>query len=91
MVEEEDVLLLGAESFWKGFDAKGPCLSQVILTRLPFENPGHPIMEAKNRKIGGGREKFLYGNHYSQSGDPFPSGDWPLDPLSYGYWGFIDS
>jgi len=48
MIEEQDVLLLGAESFWKGFDAKGPCLSQVIITRLPFENPSHPVLEAKS-------------------------------------------
>ena len=47
LIEEGDALLLGAESFWKGFDAKGPCLSQVIITRLPFENPSHPVMEAK--------------------------------------------
>ena len=47
LVEEGDALLLGAESFWKGFDAKGACLSQVIITRLPFENPGHPLLEAK--------------------------------------------
>ena len=47
LVDEGDVLLLGAESFWKGFDAKGACLSQVIITRLPFENPGHPLLEAK--------------------------------------------
>ncbi len=47
MIEEGDVLLLGAESFWKGFDAKGQCLSQVIITRLPFENPNHPLHEAK--------------------------------------------
>ena len=47
MLDEGDVLLLGAESFWKGFDAKGACLSQVIITRLPFENPGHPLLEAK--------------------------------------------
>ena len=47
MLDEGDVLLLGAESFWKGFDAPGPALSQIILTRLPFENPGHPILEAK--------------------------------------------
>ena len=51
MLEETDVLLLGAESFWKGFDAKGPALSQVIITRLPFENPNHPIMEAKNDRL----------------------------------------
>ena len=51
MMEEGDVLLLGAESFWKGFDAKGRCLSQVIITRLPFENPNHPIMEAKSELL----------------------------------------
>ncbi len=60
MLEEGDVLLLGAESFWKGFDAKGSCLSQVILTRLPFENPGHPIMEAKTERLEAeGKSSFL--------------------------------
>ena len=48
MIEEGDVLLLGAESFWKGFDAKGSCLSQLIITRLPFENPSHPLQEARS-------------------------------------------
>ena len=48
VIEEGDALLLGAESFWKGFDAKGSCISQVILTRLPFENPSHPLLEAKS-------------------------------------------
>jgi ATP-dependent DNA helicase DinG len=51
MIEEQDVLLLGAESFWKGFDAKGPCLSQVVITRLPFENPSHPVLEAKSELL----------------------------------------
>ena len=51
MIEEQDVLLLGAESFWKGFDAKGQCLSQVIITRLPFENPSHPVLEAKSELL----------------------------------------
>ena len=60
MMEEGDVLLLGAESFWKGFDAKGPSLSQVILTRLPFENPGHPIMEAKTERLEAvGKSSFM--------------------------------
>ena len=60
MLDEGDVLLLGAESFWKGFDAKGACLSQVILTRLPFENPGHPIMEAKTERLEAeGKSSFL--------------------------------
>ncbi len=40
-------VLFGTESFWTGIDVPGPALSQVIITRLPFENPGHPIAEAK--------------------------------------------
>lgn len=40
-------VLLGTDSFWTGFDMPGPALSQVILTRLPFENPTQPIAEAK--------------------------------------------
>lgn len=60
MIDEQDVLLLGAESFWKGFDAKGPCLSQVIITRLPFENPGHPVLEAKSELLSkAGKSSFM--------------------------------
>ena len=52
--------LLLAESFWKGFDAKGPCSSQVIITRLPFENPSHPVMEAKTEILAeAGRSSFI--------------------------------
>lgn len=43
-------LLLGTESFWTGVDVPGPALSQVIMTRLPFENPGHPVAEARSEK-----------------------------------------
>ncbi len=51
MIEDGDALLLGAESFWKGFDAKGACLSQVVLTRLPFDNPNHPLKEARAERV----------------------------------------
>ncbi len=40
-------VLFGTDSFWAGVDIPGPSLSQVILTRLPFENPTHPVVEAK--------------------------------------------
>jgi ATP-dependent DNA helicase DinG len=42
-----NAVLLGTESFWTGIDVAGPALSQVIITRLPFENPSHPIVEAR--------------------------------------------
>ncbi len=46
-VEAGNAVLLGTESFWTGFDVPGPALSQVIITRLPFEIPTHPIAEAR--------------------------------------------
>lgn len=41
-------VLLGTDSFWAGVDVPGQALSQVIIARLPFENPSHPIAEAKS-------------------------------------------
>ncbi|MGF1453204.1 MAG: ATP-dependent DNA helicase [Opitutales bacterium] len=46
-----NAVLLGAESFWTGFDVPGSALSQVILTRLPFEPPNHPVAEARAERI----------------------------------------
>lgn len=46
--EAGDGLLLGTDSFWNGVDVPGPALSQVIITRLPFENPTHPVAEARS-------------------------------------------
>lgn len=44
-------VLFGTDSFWTGVDVPGPSLSQVILTRLPFDVPTHPIAEAKSERI----------------------------------------
>lgn len=44
-------VLFGTDSFWTGVDVPGPALSQVIITRLPFENPGHPVSEARSEYI----------------------------------------
>ena len=43
-------ILLGTDSFWTGVDIPGAALSQVIVTRLPFENPSHPVAEARGEK-----------------------------------------
>jgi ATP-dependent DNA helicase DinG len=40
-------VLFGTESFWTGIDIPGPALSQVVITRLPFEPPHHPITQAR--------------------------------------------
>lgn len=55
MQETGNALLLGTDSFWTGVDVPGKALSQVIVTRLPFENPTHPVAEARAeryRKLG---------------------------------------
>jgi ATP-dependent DNA helicase DinG len=44
-------ILFGTDSFWAGVDVPGPSLSQVILTRLPFDPPTHPVAEAKSEWI----------------------------------------
>jgi len=44
-------VLFGTDSFWTGVDVPGPALSQIILARLPFENPGHPVSEARSEHI----------------------------------------
>ncbi|MDB6167347.1 MAG: helicase [Verrucomicrobia bacterium] len=44
-------ILFGTDSFWAGVDVPGPSLSQVIITRLPFDPPTHPIAEAKSEWI----------------------------------------
>jgi ATP-dependent DNA helicase DinG len=44
-------VLFGTDSFWTGIDVPGDALSQVIITRLPFEVPTHPVLEARTEWI----------------------------------------
>ncbi|MCF7927725.1 MAG: DEAD/DEAH box helicase family protein [Spirochaetales bacterium] len=40
-------VLLATSSFWEGVDAPGESLSIVVLTRLPFRVPSHPVARAR--------------------------------------------
>lgn len=40
-------ILFGADSFWEGVDLPGDTLQLLIVTRLPFEHPDRPLIEAK--------------------------------------------
>lgn len=44
-------VLFGAASFWQGVDVRGSALRNVIITRLPFDPPDRPIVEARGEKI----------------------------------------
>src|SRR6478609_2495216 len=46
-----NAVLFGTDSFWTGVDVPGTALSQVIITRLPFDPPTHPITEARCEHI----------------------------------------
>ncbi len=45
--ENPHSVLFGVDSFWSGVDVPGDALSNVIITRLPFVAPDHPLTEAR--------------------------------------------
>jgi len=44
---DERAVLFGTESFWQGVDVPGDALQNVIITKLPFSVPDHPLLEAR--------------------------------------------
>ena len=60
--EDTDSVLFGTSSFWEGVDVRGEALSNVVITKLPFEVPTHPVMEARVKQIKerGGNEFYEF-------------------------------
>ncbi|MEO9591673.1 ATP-dependent DNA helicase [Rhodopirellula bahusiensis] len=53
-------VLLGTDSFWQGVDVPGDALTNVVITKLPFSVPDHPLLEARLETI------------RARGGHPFP-------------------
>jgi ATP-dependent DNA helicase DinG len=45
--KSDRAVLFGTDSFWTGVDVPGDALSNVIITKLPFQTPGHPLMQKR--------------------------------------------
>jgi ATP-dependent DNA helicase DinG len=52
-------VLVGTDSLWEGIDVPGDALTLLVITRLPFASPGHPLTQARMAMLKAqGRDPF---------------------------------
>jgi len=51
--ENPKAIILGTASFWEGVDLPGELLHSIIIDRIPFPSPGHPLIKARMQAIEG--------------------------------------
>ena len=56
----KDSVLFGVSSFWQGVDVPGEALRNVVIARLPFDVPTHPLQRAREARLArAGRSAFV--------------------------------
>jgi ATP-dependent DNA helicase DinG len=51
MRRSRNTVIYGLDSFWEGVDVRGDSLKTIIITKLPFEVPTEPIVQARTELI----------------------------------------
>ena len=49
--QDDRCVLFGTDSFWQGVDVPGEALSNVIIVRLPFAVPSHPLIQGRIERM----------------------------------------
>jgi len=47
----QESVLLGTGSFWEGVDVPGSALEMLVMTRIPFDAPNDPLVEARMNQV----------------------------------------
>jgi len=50
--DDEKSVLLGTNSFWEGIDVPGSALELLVITKVPFDVPTEPLVEARMEQVG---------------------------------------
>lgn len=59
-IDDDNSVLFALNSFWEGIDAPGNTLRLVIIVKLPFYVPSHPIIKARSKELEKNNKSSFY-------------------------------
>lgn len=57
---DEHSVLLGVASFWQGIDVPGNALVGLMIDKIPFQVPDHPVEQARQELLKGARRSYFF-------------------------------